>query len=191
VKRAELIERLADAIEEGRARRVAIDGPDAAGKTTLADELARALRARGREVTRVSADDFLRPREERYRRGELSPEGYYEDSFDHDALRAALAHSAGIAIVDGIFLLRPELRAEWDYRVFVSISFDEVLRRALDRDVALFGSRHEVERRYLTRYIPGQQLYLARARPVDAADVLVVNDAPESPSLLFAGATKH
>jgi uridine kinase len=183
VKRAELIERLADAIDAAGARRVAIDGPDAAGKTTLADELAHALRARGREVTRVSADDFLRPCEERYRRGELSPEGYYEDSFDYDALRVALAHSAGIAIVDGIFLLRPALRDAWDFRVFVSVGFEEVLRRALERDEARFGSREEVERRYRARYIPGQELYFAAARPLEAADVVVSNDDPAEPLL--------
>lgn len=37
--------------------RVAIDGPDAAGKTTLADELAGLL---GAAVTRIGADAFLR-----------------------------------------------------------------------------------------------------------------------------------
>ena len=180
MNRAEIVERLADAIEAARAGRVAIDGPDAAGKTTLADELAEVFRARGREVTRVSADDFLRPREERYRRGELSPEGYYEDSFDYDALLRALARGADVTIVDGVFLLRPELRDAWDYRIFVSISFDEVLRRALDRDLARFGSHDEVERRYLTRYIPGQQLYLA-TRPEEAADIVVHNDHPRAP----------
>jgi uridine kinase len=54
---------------------VAIDGPDTAGKTTLADELADALLGRGREVVRASIDDFLRPRDERHRRGPDSPEG--------------------------------------------------------------------------------------------------------------------
>jgi uridine kinase len=182
VKRSDLIERLADAISAAHASRVAIDGPDASGKTTLADELAEALRARDREVTRISADDFLRPREERHRRGELSPEGYYDDSFDYGALGRALAGGAGVTIVDGVFLLRPELRDAWDYRIFVSISFDEVLRRALERDVARFGSREEVERRYRTRYIPGQQLYLATG-PEDAADIVVHNDRPDEPRI--------
>jgi len=53
--------------------RTAIDGPDAAGKTTLADELAVALRERGRDVIRASIDGFHRPRRERYRRpGEIA-----------------------------------------------------------------------------------------------------------------------
>jgi uridine kinase len=70
--------------------RVAIDGVDAAGKTTLADELARPLAERGRAVIRASIDGFHRPRAERYRRGPDSAEGYFEDSIDCVALREAL-----------------------------------------------------------------------------------------------------
>ncbi len=55
--------------------RVAIDGVDAAGKTTLADELVSPMRALGRTVIRASVDDFHNPREIRYanrlRRGVL------------------------------------------------------------------------------------------------------------------------
>ena len=55
--------------------RVAIDGVDAAGKTTLADELVSPVRALGRTVIRASVDDFYNPREIRYanrlRRGVL------------------------------------------------------------------------------------------------------------------------
>src|SRR6266852_446825 len=57
--------------------RIAVDGIDAAGKTTLADQLGALLKAQ-----RVCIDDFLRPEDERYARGVDSPEGYYEDSFD-------------------------------------------------------------------------------------------------------------
>lgn len=81
--RAELVGRLValvDAIDLAHPTRVAVDGPDAAGKTTLADELGIALNDAGREVIRASVDGFHRPRVERYRRGPDSPEGYYEDS---------------------------------------------------------------------------------------------------------------
>lgn len=165
-------------------------------------------------VIRASIDGFHRSREERYRQGEDSPEGYYEDSFDHMALRkllldplgpggdrvyrsavfdfridaprsgsAEVASEDGVLILDGVFLLRPELFESWDLRIFVSASFDEILRRALDRDAALFGSRAEVERRYRTRYIPGQKLYFATACPTETADLVVDNDEPSRPFL--------
>jgi uridine kinase len=75
--------------------RVAIDGPDAAGKTTLADEVAALLAASGRPVIRASIDGFHRPRAERYWRGRASPEGYHLDSFDHEALRNELLEPLG------------------------------------------------------------------------------------------------
>jgi uridine kinase len=96
--RGELLDRLAGAIESvttAHPLRVAVDGPPAAGKTTLADELALVLRNRGREVIRSSIESFLLPRAQRYRRGEDSPEGCYHDSFDFDALHRVLLDPLG------------------------------------------------------------------------------------------------
>jgi uridine kinase len=155
VRRHDLLDALAERIVACAAAhplRVAVDGSDAAGKTTLADELAAPLRARGRPVIRASVDVFHRPRAERYRRGAASPEGYYLDAFDTAALRDALllplgpggsrwyrcasfdfrtdravhapleeAAADAVLVVDGVFLLRPELVAHWDYRIFVEV----------------------------------------------------------------------
>ena len=193
-------------IERPHPVRVAIDGPDAAGKTTLADELAPMIERSGRPVIRASIDGFHRPRAERLARGPDSPAGYYLDSFDYEAVRAALLDPLGpggdrtyrrmvfdyrvdepaaalfetaaanaILIVDGIFLLRPELIGGWDFRVFVAVPFSETRRRAEARDAASIGSADAVKRRYDARYIPGQRLYFAVARPQEAADVVVEN----------------
>lgn len=89
----EIVKTLAGLIEAVRVHwstRVAVDGPDAGGKTTLADAVASILRARGRTVIRATVDDFQRPRADRYRRGEYSPEGYYRDSFDYATLKRLL-----------------------------------------------------------------------------------------------------
>src|SRR5438067_5961938 len=96
--RDQLHGRLAEAIESVTTAHPvlgAIDGPPAAGKTTLADELALVLRNRGREVIRSSIEGFLLPRAQRYRRGEDSPEGCYHDSFDFDALHRVLLDPLG------------------------------------------------------------------------------------------------
>jgi uridine kinase len=96
--RGELLERVLAVIQTvsvGHPLRVAVDGPPAVGKTTLADELGDALRVQGRHVIRASIECFLRPRTQRYRRGELSPEGCYHDSFDCDALRRVLLDPLG------------------------------------------------------------------------------------------------
>jgi uridine kinase len=91
--RPQLLEALASRIADLRQAhpvRVAIDGVDAAGKTTLANELAELIEGLGRPVIRASIDGFHRPATIRRRRGALSPEGYFEDSFDYDALRDVL-----------------------------------------------------------------------------------------------------
>jgi uridine kinase len=214
--RGELLGRLARAIESvttAHPLRVAVDGPPAAGKTTLADELALLLRGRGREVIRASAEGFHRPRAQRYRRGEFSPEANYHDSFDYDALRrvlldplgpdgdrryqqavydmgtdtvlsppAATAAADAVLLLDGVFLLRPELAGRWDLSIFVSAAFERIVDRARIRDLARLGSAAEVERRFRTRYIPAQRLYFAAARPADHADIVVRNDEPRRPA---------
>jgi uridine kinase len=75
--------------------RVAIDGPPAAGKTTLADQLAVVLRGQGREVVRATIDNFLFPRAQRYTRGEFKAEGCYFDAHDYEALNRVLLDPLG------------------------------------------------------------------------------------------------
>ncbi|MBX3082833.1 MAG: uridine kinase [Anaerolineae bacterium] len=69
---------------------VGIDGIDTAGKTTFADELAVILQETRRQVIRASVDGFHNPRAVRYQRGKLSPEGYYSDTFNVNAIRELL-----------------------------------------------------------------------------------------------------
>lgn len=170
---SELVAHLAALARERRAGRIAVDGPDAAGKTTLADALATALGA-----ARVSIDDHLRPDRERE-----TPEGCYA-SFDLAAVRAAVAEAGTPAVVDGVFAQREELRGLWDLTVYLHVEPEETLRRALVRDVEAMGSREEVERRYATRYLPAQARYRAETDPARRADVTVDNTDPERPVIL-------
>lgn len=145
--------------------RIAVDGIDCAGKTTFADKLGALLRAE-----RVSVDDFLRPTGERYARGVDSPEGYYRDSFDHDAFRAAVLDAPRPLVADGVFLQRPELDDLWDLRIWLDTSFEDALQRALVRDAELFD---DVRARYQRRYFPGQRLYISEVDPRSRADIVV------------------
>ncbi len=204
-----------DAVSCSHPVRVAIDGSAAAGKTTLADELAVALRGRGRDVIRASIEGFLRPRIERYRRGPESSRGCYEDSFDFEGLLVELLRPLGesgsrlyrtrvydrrtdllvhseqveasadaILLFDGVFLLRPELVDAWDFRVFIAVASQEVIRRGRIRDAELYGSPDEAERRYRARYLPAQRHYRRAVRPGELADVVLENDDPSQPDVL-------
>jgi uridine kinase len=90
-----------------------------------------------------------------------------------------------VLVMDGVFLLRPELLPFWDYRIFVDVSFDVALARAERRDLALFGSVEAVRARYAERYIPGQRLYFEVAHPRERADAIVHNEDPDNPLLTF------
>ncbi len=213
--RDELLGRLTEAVGSVTAAhptRVAIDGPPAAGKTTLADELAAVLRAPGREVIRATIDDFLFPRAQRYPRGEYSAEGCYFDTHDYHALNRVLLDPLGpggdrrfqpavydrttdtalsppvrtapadaVLLFDGVFLLRPELIERWELRVFVSVALERTVDRAVIRERRV-SSRADVERRWRERYLPSQELYFARVRPADQADIVVHNDDPRQPA---------
>jgi uridine kinase len=215
--RAELIARLSRLLASRRLAhplRVAIDGPDAAGKSTLAAELAHSL-GDMRETILSSVDGFHRPRHIRQRRGSLSPEGYYQDAFDYDAIiasvlrplgpggsrryrtamfdyrtdtarteRAHLAAKDAVLLFDGVFALRPELQSFWDVTMVVEVSPDETIRRALTRDVDLFGTPESVRERYQLRYLPAQQIYRAEASPATRADIVIDNNDPPWPRLL-------
>lgn len=198
----------------GHVLRVALDGPDAAGKTSLADALAVRL-AGQRHTIRISVDGFHRPRAERLRRGDLSPEGYYQDSFDYDALRrlvlaplgpdgdrwyrpavfdhrsdTAVTHppdrapADAVLLLDGVFLQRPELRDLWDLRVFVDVDPDEAVRRAETRDAGLLGGPEAVRERYRLRYLPGQQIYRERCSPTAHADIVIDNTDLHHPAII-------
>jgi uridine kinase len=62
--------------------RVGVDGFPAAGKSTLADELAGMVTGQGRPCVRADLDDFKRPRAER----PAGPAGFYRGAFDFDAI---------------------------------------------------------------------------------------------------------
>ncbi len=204
-----VVERLAGLIDSlpGERVLVAFDGPDAAGKTTMADAVAEHT---SRPVLRASVDAWHHPSEVRLARGGVSPEGYFLDSFDLEGLvrefldpfragapRVRVARfdhrtdsavevteqvpTTAVLLFDGVFLLRRELVAAWDLRVYVHVPEEVTLSRAELRDRGLFGDRDAVRRRYLQRYLPGQALYRRTASPVQAADVVLDNSDWNNP----------
>lgn len=212
--REELLGGLAEAIASvsvAHPTRVAVDGPPAAGKTSLADELAVVVRSRGREVVRATIDDFVFPRPQRYRRGEYSGEGCYFDAHDYDGLNRVLLDPLGpggdrhyrhaiydhttdtarcaavrAASADAVLLFDGVflMRPELIDRWDLRVFVSTAFERTLDRAVIREQqvlSATQVERRWRERYIPAQQLYFATVGPTELADVVVRNDEPDRP----------
>ena len=91
-----------------------------------------------------------------------------------------LAPRGAILLFEGVMILRDELNDCWDYRIYVHTDTREILRRAVQRDVGRLGDADQVQNKYLSRYLPGQQMYLELVGPQDLADVVIDNtDAAE------------
>ncbi len=213
--RDEMLSHLAEAVgsvKVAHPTRVAVDGPPAAGKTTLADELAAALRARGRDVFRATIEGFLFPQAQRYRGGEYSPEGCYLDTHDYGALNRVLLDPLGplgdrrfqeavydrstdtalsppvmTAPADSVLVFDGVflLRPELIDRWDLRILVSTAFQQTVDR--ALIRERAvlpaaTIERRWRERYIPSQQFYFATVRPADNADIVVHNDDLQQPA---------
>jgi uridine kinase len=86
---------------------------------------------------------------------------------------AEVAPADAILIADGVFLQRPELDAHWDLRIYVDISAAESLRRGVARDQSWMGGADEAERRFRTKYLPGEQRYHAEVDPRSRAQIVV------------------
>jgi uridine kinase len=187
-----VLEELGDALAAVRASdrltRIGIDGVDAAGKTVLAEEIAQLLTKRGRPCIRVSVDFFERPPGERYARGDLSPEGFYLDTFDVERFRAHVLSIGGpinlVLVADGVFLQRPELADLWDATVWVEADLEVTARRGVERDLPWFDSREEVEERYRIRYLPAQRRYIEEQRPHERAKFVFRNTNLTEPELV-------
>ncbi len=206
MKRSTLIEMLAERIVGVTCPhpiRVAIDGVDGVGKTTLADELANAVSTCGRPVVRASVDGFHNPRSVRYRLGWNSPEGYFRDSFDYPALTTVLLAPLGPGGT------RRYRRAVFNYRIDSAVTtpcetagedsvllFDGVfLHRpellaywdltvfldapfevTIPRAAARDNSSSDVSAPENRRYVEGQRLYLQTCEPKRAATILINNE---------------
>ncbi|MGZ8717332.1 MAG: uridine kinase [Gaiellaceae bacterium] len=200
-----------DALPADRPVRVAVDGVTAAGKSTFADELVAYVR---RPVVRATVDDFHRPSSERHARGQgpesyyhdtfdlaslrsllldpLAPDGDRRHRTASLDLRKDVAVEAPVhvapedaaLVLDGLFLLRPELAGIWDLSAFLVADRTVALERAIARDASRLDGAGPARLRYEARYIPGETLYLETARPASRADVVIENTHPDRPRLL-------
>jgi hypothetical protein len=78
---------------------------------------------------------------------------------------AETAPPNAILLFDGVFLHRDELVHLWDFTVFVDVTFETALERAVKRDAELFGCAEQARELYLRRYFPAQRAYLAACEP--------------------------
>ncbi len=160
---------------------VALDGPVAAGKSTLAAGLVGTLRNLGLAAAQVAADGFLLPLARLEGLGLVGGKGFPE-SFDRPAMLAFLAalrageapdapaydhqlydvsvqqhqptRGAAVVIVEGVNVLQPDLCPQYDLRLYLDTPEEEAKARFLRRFAA-------------TPFSPARAQALAPWRPAD------------------------
>ena len=175
------------AIEAGATRLVLIDGLGAAGKSILAGALAGEL---GAPV--VEGDDFYRPSAERqpfasdpesigesfdWRRLEeqvLAPLSrgesarYQRYDWDRDCLGDwVTVPSRDTVVVEGVYMLRSELRGYASVSIWVETRRDLRLARGIDRDGEAARSR------WTDEWMPAEDAYVSAMGPRRAAMLVV------------------
>ena len=132
----------------------------------LVEDLGSVVDNLAADSQRLLVSSWHRRREIRLRRGELSPDGYYRDCLDYDALGTVLLEPfavgatsveisgfdyrsdkpmtevvdvppAVVLLFEGVFLLPPEVRDRWDLALYVHVPEAVTLARVIRRDVAL------------------------------------------------------
>ncbi|MDP3745644.1 MAG: HAD-IA family hydrolase [Phenylobacterium sp.] len=86
-----------------------------------------------------------------------------------------------IVVLEGVFLMRPELDGLWDVFIHIDVPLKTALDRAIVRDGDRLG-KVTVER-YATKYFAAQARYLAVSRATARADIRVDNSDYAAPRI--------
>ena len=174
-------------VEAPTTRIVVVDGLGGAGKTVLAETLAGEL---GAPV--VQGDDFFRPSAERQPLGDgsdsvgesfdwrrlerqvLAPllrgeeARYQRYDWDSDCLSEwVTVPSRDTVLVEGVFLLRTELRRYASVSIWVETPREVRLARGIERDGEAARSR------WIDEWMPAEDAYTSSMRPHTAATLVV------------------
>jgi len=214
-ERREFLDRVAFMIPSpvsARCVRVAVDGVDGSGKTTFATELAAVLRARGRSVLHVSADEFHHVRAVRHRRGRDSAAGFWLDSYDYQALAENVLdpfapggsrqyRRAVHDVVTDEFLDRPWQTAPPGTVLVIdglflhrdelagvwdfSVFLDAPFEVTVARMARRDGSHPDPTHPSVARYVEGQRLYFAACSPWRRANLVIDNTDVAHPTIVW------
>lgn len=192
-----LVERVvATVLAAGPGRvRVIVDGAPPTLPGALADALVAPLRAAGRAVTRVHAEDFLRPASLRWELGRHEPDAYLEDRLDLNALGREVLDRF---VDEGRYLptlwdaardrATRDTYAEAPEGAVLLLDGSLLLGRWLEHEVAvhLTARPSSLERRTSAAdrwALPAFARYDAEMLPTAVADLVVHADDPRHPAL--------
>jgi uridine kinase len=191
-------------IPAARSVLVAISGIDGSGKGYVTARISEALRAKDLRVAAINVDGWLNlpgvrfndanPAEHFYRHAirfdelftqlvlplrdcrSLRIEADYAEETAAEYRRHLYDFAdVEIIVLEGIYLLKRELRGHYDLSFWIECSFETALKRALARRQEDLSVEATVEA-YRTIYFPAQELHFTRDDPRTAATAIVNND---------------
>lgn len=209
---AKVTDQIIDKKQENQPLIVGINGVDTSGKTIFTNELKRYISKMGFKVQTILMDDFhnqakirsqgsdpitsyidnafnlvrieselLKPiKEDKTVDKELTLLDVEVDKYTNK--KRYIVDKDTIVLIEGVLLYRQPIDKYFDLRIFIDISFDEVLKRAQKRDAALFGEA--VAARYMGKYIPIQKLYIKNNNPKDKSDIIINNEDYLNPKIV-------
>lgn len=187
-----------------RALLVAISGIDGSGKSALASKATELLEGRGLRTARITLDPWHTPWPVRYDANDPGPH-FYRHAFGFDELferlitplrerrsirltldlirlvdDAWVPHTydftdVDVILLEGIFLLRRDLRHRYDLAFWVECSFGTALARALARNQE-GQSEARLRDDYARIYFAAQRHHIALDAPAAHADGVIPND---------------
>lgn len=192
---------------------VGISGAYTSGKTVFTDGFDGYLKKQGERTQVIHYDDFHHPFDTIDWTDDNEVDVFYDHAFDPAKLEAEILlplkargtlekdvacvdlgtglftnnihidiGADTIVLLEGVLLFRPPVDQYLDFRLYLDIATDEMLRRARLRDVPRFGEG--ILDKFITRYIPVQQRYMAEHRPQMCSDALIDNNDPRAPRLI-------
>jgi len=179
---------------------VGVNGVDTSGKTEFSTELSRYLVKQGIPTEVIRIDDFHNESKIRYSETDPVKSYYNNafnlEKLESDLLQPIVSQKRfigeinhldlesdtysklkkynvdrhSVVIVEGVLLYRDPIDKYFNVRIFLDITFDEVIRRANIRDQHLFGDN--LLNKYQNKYIPVQKSYIDKVEPRNICDIL-------------------
>jgi len=190
-------------LEKKRALLVAISGIDGSGKGYVAKRLGEALTNRSVSVAVIGIDGWLHLPHVRFDPRNPAG-NFYENALRFDEMFTQLVvplrdwrsirieanyteetatsyrshvyayENIDVILLEGIFLLKRELRAHYDLSVWIECSFETALQRALARGQEGL-SKAQTRQAYKTIYFPAQHIHFRSDDPQRASTMTYFN----------------
>ena len=182
---------------------VAISGIDGSGKGYVTEKITTEINKQDSKAIAINIDPWLNPPEQRCS-AKNSGEYFYHHAFPFDDLFEQLIYplqnqraiylkktltgqfgipfeqiydfqDVDIILLEGIFLLRRTLRANYDLAFWIECSFETALARALQRNQENLSPQAIVDD-YNTIYFPAQRFHFMVDQPKSSVDAIYIND---------------